>query len=205
MAQRSPRLSRRRSTVRTRRGSCPRSCRLPAASRAPAPSTAWRSSRSSSRPRACPTCTKATSCGICISSIRTTASRSTSRRDGRRWHRCSRRSSLAARQAPSTGGALARHSSIELLDAWPDGRIKLWLTARLLRLRQNDPQLFLHGSYVPLHVEGPRWARVVAYAAVPRRPWPHHDRASPGRKSCRRRARMADHGRRVAGHRRAHS
>ncbi len=70
---------------------------------------------------------------------------------------------VGAQQAPSTDGALAR-IVVELLDAWPDGRIKLWLTARLLRQRQNDPQLFLHGSYVPLHVEGPRWARVVAYA-----------------------------------------
>jgi (1->4)-alpha-D-glucan 1-alpha-D-glucosylmutase len=54
----------------------------------------------------------------------------------------------------------------ELIAAWPDGRIKLWLTARLLRLRQRDPQLLLHGSYLPLAVEGPRWARVVAYARV---------------------------------------
>jgi (1->4)-alpha-D-glucan 1-alpha-D-glucosylmutase len=34
----------------------------------------------------------------------------------------------------------------------------------LLRLRQKDPELFLRGSYVPLHVEGPRWTRVVAFA-----------------------------------------
>jgi (1->4)-alpha-D-glucan 1-alpha-D-glucosylmutase len=52
----------------------------------------------------------------------------------------------------------------ELLDDWPDGRIKLWCTARLLRHRQRDPELFLRGSYMPLHVEGPRWARVVAFA-----------------------------------------
>ena len=52
----------------------------------------------------------------------------------------------------------------DLLAAWPDGRIKLWLTARLLRLRQREPGLLLHGSYVPLMVEGARSARVVAYA-----------------------------------------
>ena len=64
MAQRSPPLSRKRSTARTRRGSCPRCAVCPAAWRAPASSTAWRSSRSSSRPPACPTSTRATSCGI---------------------------------------------------------------------------------------------------------------------------------------------
>jgi len=69
-----------------------------------------------------------------------------------------------AAQPPETGDAALAQLVAELLDAWPDGRIKLWLTARLLRLRQKDPELLLHGSYVPLHVEGPRWARVVAYA-----------------------------------------
>jgi (1->4)-alpha-D-glucan 1-alpha-D-glucosylmutase len=70
---------------------------------------------------------------------------------------------LADHQAPSTAGPLATFVT-DLLDTWPDGRIKLWLTARLLRLRQKDPHLFLHGSYMPLHVEGARWARVVAFA-----------------------------------------
>ena len=70
---------------------------------------------------------------------------------------------LADRRAPSTVGPLAAFVD-DLLNTWPDGRIKLWLTARLLRLRQSDPHLFLHGSYMPLHVEGPRWARVVAFA-----------------------------------------
>lgn len=68
-----------------------------------------------------------------------------------------------ADQRPGADGELARAVG-ELLEAWPDGRIKLWVTTRLLRRRQADPQLFLQGSYVPLHVEGPRWPRVVAFA-----------------------------------------
>jgi (1->4)-alpha-D-glucan 1-alpha-D-glucosylmutase len=68
-----------------------------------------------------------------------------------------------ADQRPGADGGLARAVG-ELLEAWPDGRIKLWVTARLLRRRQADPQLFLQGSYVPLHVEGSRWPRVVAFA-----------------------------------------
>jgi (1->4)-alpha-D-glucan 1-alpha-D-glucosylmutase len=65
--------------------------------------------------------------------------------------------------AASNDAALARFIA-DLLETWPDGRIKLWLTARLLRLRRQNPQWFLGGSYIPLHVEGPRWTRVVAYA-----------------------------------------
>jgi (1->4)-alpha-D-glucan 1-alpha-D-glucosylmutase len=68
---------------------------------------------------------------------------------------------LADHDAPSNAAAAFVN---DLLQSWPDGRIKLWLTARLLRLRHKEPQLFLHGSYMPLHVEGPRWARVVAFA-----------------------------------------
>jgi (1->4)-alpha-D-glucan 1-alpha-D-glucosylmutase len=64
----------------------------------------------------------------------------------------------------SPGGLALSAIVSDLLAAWPDGRIKLWLTTRLLRLRQRHPQLMLNGSYVPLHVEGARWARVVAYA-----------------------------------------
>ena len=37
-----------------------------------------------------------------------------------------------------------------MLRAWPDGRIKLFVTQRLLRLRRDHAELFLHGSYVPL-------------------------------------------------------
>jgi (1->4)-alpha-D-glucan 1-alpha-D-glucosylmutase len=39
------------------------------------------------------------------------------------------------------------------LAAWPDGRIKMFVTACGLRLRRRHADLFLHGSYQALHVE----------------------------------------------------
>jgi (1->4)-alpha-D-glucan 1-alpha-D-glucosylmutase len=49
-----------------------------------------------------------------------------------------------------------------LLDAWPDGRIKLFVTARLLGLRRRHPELLLGGEYLPLEVCGQHADRVVA-------------------------------------------
>jgi (1->4)-alpha-D-glucan 1-alpha-D-glucosylmutase len=42
----------------------------------------------------------------------------------------------------------------ELLEQWPDGRIKLFLTQRLLRFRRDHPALFEHGKYLPLSLDG---------------------------------------------------
>ena len=42
----------------------------------------------------------------------------------------------------------------DLLDNWPDGRIKLFLTHRLLRFRRENPELFRRGSYLPLTLTG---------------------------------------------------
>ena len=70
---------------------------------------------------------------------------------------------LADGSEPPADGLL-RGFVNDLLAAWPDGRIKLWLTARLLRLREREPRLVLHGNYVPLIVDGARSARVVAFA-----------------------------------------
>ncbi len=42
----------------------------------------------------------------------------------------------------------------ELLQHWPDGRIKLFLTQRLLRFRREHPALFQQGSYLPLSAMG---------------------------------------------------
>jgi (1->4)-alpha-D-glucan 1-alpha-D-glucosylmutase len=42
----------------------------------------------------------------------------------------------------------------ELLQNWPDGRLKLFLTQRLLLLRQEHAALFQEGSYLPLKVSG---------------------------------------------------
>ena len=42
----------------------------------------------------------------------------------------------------------------ELMQTWPDGRIKLFLTKHLLQLRRGHADLFERGQYVPLHTSG---------------------------------------------------
>ncbi len=42
----------------------------------------------------------------------------------------------------------------ELLETWRDGRIKLYVTKQSLRVRAADPDLFLHGAYLPVTVRG---------------------------------------------------
>jgi (1->4)-alpha-D-glucan 1-alpha-D-glucosylmutase len=51
-----------------------------------------------------------------------------------------------------------------LAAAWPDGRLKLALTRRLLALRNAHPALFTQGSYRPLEIRGPDRDHVVAFA-----------------------------------------
>jgi (1->4)-alpha-D-glucan 1-alpha-D-glucosylmutase len=45
-----------------------------------------------------------------------------------------------------------------------DGRAKLYLTAKTLCLRKNDPDLFRCGGYTPLKASGPRAHHIVAFA-----------------------------------------
>jgi (1->4)-alpha-D-glucan 1-alpha-D-glucosylmutase len=52
----------------------------------------------------------------------------------------------------------------ELLLAWPDGRVKLYVIHRALTLRRARPRLFGLGTYVPLAAEGAHAAHVVAFA-----------------------------------------
>jgi (1->4)-alpha-D-glucan 1-alpha-D-glucosylmutase len=47
---------------------------------------------------------------------------------------------------------------------WPDGRIKLALTARLLALRRELAKVFTDGDYRPLDVKGPYSNEIVAFA-----------------------------------------
>ncbi len=49
---------------------------------------------------------------------------------------------------------LAGATPEDLLGSWRDGRIKLFLTHRLLTFRRENPELFHGGSYVPLNVTG---------------------------------------------------
>ncbi|HUE89511.1 MAG TPA: malto-oligosyltrehalose synthase [Vicinamibacterales bacterium] len=41
----------------------------------------------------------------------------------------------------------------EMLDDWPDGRVKMYTLMRSLRFRRDHPDLFLHGDYEPLSGE----------------------------------------------------
>jgi (1->4)-alpha-D-glucan 1-alpha-D-glucosylmutase len=50
--------------------------------------------------------------------------------------------------------SLSGVSPEELLQNWPDGRIKLFLTQRLLLFRREHAALFQQGNYLPLKVSG---------------------------------------------------
>jgi (1->4)-alpha-D-glucan 1-alpha-D-glucosylmutase len=52
----------------------------------------------------------------------------------------------------------------ELLEHWQDGLVKLYVIARGLQHRKAHPELFLHGNYLPLIVEGDRSDCAVAFA-----------------------------------------
>jgi len=52
----------------------------------------------------------------------------------------------------------------ELVESWPDGRIKLLASTIGLRLRREQPELFLSGTYVPLETEVTVKAGAVAFA-----------------------------------------
>jgi (1->4)-alpha-D-glucan 1-alpha-D-glucosylmutase len=58
-----------------------------------------------------------------------------------------------------------------LLASWPDGRLKLMVTRRVLQLRRGRPELFDHGAYVPLDVRGRFGRHVVAFARHRRSEW----------------------------------
>src|SRR4030095_10766129 len=52
----------------------------------------------------------------------------------------------------------------ELLDNWSDGRIKLFLSHRLLTFRRENPELFRDGSYQPLGLTGESADCCIAFA-----------------------------------------
>ena len=65
-----------------------------------------------------------------------------------------------------SAGAEAGTAVSEMLTNWQDGRIKLYVTARALRLRKQLAPVFLDGEYVPLAAEGERKDHVVAFARI---------------------------------------
>lgn len=56
------------------------------------------------------------------------------------------------------------HDFAEMLNSLEDGRIKLFLTSRALRLRAERPELFARGDYLPLQTTGERGDQVIAFA-----------------------------------------
>lgn len=60
--------------------------------------------------------------------------------------------------------SIAAATPEELLQHWPDGRIKLFLTQRLLRFRRDDAGLLKHGTYAPLQTIGSFADCCVAFA-----------------------------------------
>ena len=55
-------------------------------------------------------------------------------------------------------------ATLEMLENWQDGRVKLALTATLLAHRRRNSQLFTHGDYQPLPAQGARAEHVCAFA-----------------------------------------
>jgi (1->4)-alpha-D-glucan 1-alpha-D-glucosylmutase len=49
---------------------------------------------------------------------------------------------------------IAQATREELLQNWPDGRIKMFLTQKVLRFRREHVDLFREGSYVPVRTDG---------------------------------------------------
>ena len=52
----------------------------------------------------------------------------------------------------------------KLLKDWADGRLKLYLTCKLLNFRRDHSDLFLRGDYIPLRVNGSRADHIIAFA-----------------------------------------
>ncbi|MGE5212881.1 MAG: malto-oligosyltrehalose synthase [Nitrospirota bacterium] len=50
--------------------------------------------------------------------------------------------------------SLGRVTPRELIESWPDGRIKMYLTHRVLRFRREHTDLFQRGEYLPLSASG---------------------------------------------------
>jgi (1->4)-alpha-D-glucan 1-alpha-D-glucosylmutase len=63
----------------------------------------------------------------------------------------------AAETVPPAAAAAA------MLDNWWDGKLKLFLSWRLLNLRKDDPELFNSGTYTPLAAEGTHAEHLCAF------------------------------------------
>jgi (1->4)-alpha-D-glucan 1-alpha-D-glucosylmutase len=69
-----------------------------------------------------------------------------------------------ARRAALLSDVTAEPNVPSLLETWADGRLKLYVTSQLLRLRAEHPDLFKEGEYIPLRVNGAHSDHVIAFA-----------------------------------------
>ncbi len=60
--------------------------------------------------------------------------------------------------------SLANAKPKELLQSWADGRIKMFVTQKLLQFRRAQPELFWKGNYSPLATRGTQAESCVAFA-----------------------------------------
>jgi (1->4)-alpha-D-glucan 1-alpha-D-glucosylmutase len=56
-----------------------------------------------------------------------------------------------------------RQLCAELLESFPDGRIKLWTTHRALQIRRQHHEIFRRGAYVPLNIEAEKASNAVVF------------------------------------------
>jgi (1->4)-alpha-D-glucan 1-alpha-D-glucosylmutase len=91
--------------------------------------------------------------------------------DNRRPVDYNRRTALLAEVEPWINDGPPPETVSGWLRQWPDGRIKLFVTASTLQLRKQAPELFLEGEYVPLTAEGELADNVVAFARQWRDQW----------------------------------
>jgi (1->4)-alpha-D-glucan 1-alpha-D-glucosylmutase len=71
---------------------------------------------------------------------------------------------LESLEEPKSSGGAQIDLVRELVENLSDGRAKLYLIHRALELRRSSPDLFAHGDYRPLPVEGAHAERLCAYA-----------------------------------------
>ena len=60
--------------------------------------------------------------------------------------------------------SLGNVTHAELLQKWPDGRIKMFLIQRVLQFRRAHPELFGYGNYRPLKTSGALGDSCIAFA-----------------------------------------
>ena len=66
---------------------------------------------------------------------------------------------------------LANATTEQMMQGWPDGRIKLFLTQHVLRFRREHPDLFQRGEYLPLRLSGTFAECCVSFARRIRDKW----------------------------------